>query len=426
MNIAMVTNTYLPHVGGVANSVHTFAEAYRAKGHTVTVIAPEFEDAPEKEADVIRVPALQHFNGSDFSVSLPLVPPLTRKMKARKPDLFHSHHPFLLGDTALRMAATLGKPLIFTYHTMYEHYTHYVPADSPVIRRFAKKLAVEYCNLCDHVIAPSDSVREIIQGRGVTAPISVIPTGIDPNRFADGDGDAFRAAWGLPAEAVVVGHVGRLAREKNGVFLASALAAFIREQPEQRRALIVGAGPADKEMREVFEKAGIADRAIFPGKLTGRALADAYRAMDLFAFSSKTETQGMVLAEAMAAEKPVVALDAPGARDIVRDRANGRLVMEERVDAFADAVRWMAQRSEQERAAFRAEARRTAEAVSVDVCTDAALKVYEEVLATWRVPDATEFGPWNSIRLRLQQEWEIWNERINALESALSDEEDRA
>ncbi len=424
MNIVMVTNTYLPHVGGVANSVHAFAEAYRQRGHTVTVMAPEFENMPESESDVIRVPAIQNFNGSDFSISLPVTPMVTRKVKALQPDLIHSHHPFLLGDTALRMATALGKPLVFTYHTMYEHYTHYVPADSPTIRRFAKQLATEYCNLCDHVVAPSESVRDLLRERGVETPVSVVPTGIDPDRFAGGDGAAFRAQWEIPRNRIVAGHVGRLAPEKNGVFLANALVGFIRANPERHGALIVGSGASERDMRRIFELAGVSDRALFTGKLTGRDLANAYRAMDFFAFASTTETQGMVLAEAMAAGNPVVALDAPGAREIVHDKKNGRLVMSQEIGPFLDVLVWMAERTSNEMKALREEARRTAKGVSIDHCADAALDVYESVLARAGVARMREPDPWETMRTRLHREWEIWSERFSALETALTDEED--
>ena len=424
MNIVMMTNTYRPHVGGVANSVHAFAEAYRQRSHSVTVIAPEFENMPERESDIIRVPAIQNFNGSDFSISLPVTPMITRKVKALHPDLFHSHHPFLLGDTALRMATTLGKPLVFTYHTMYEHYTHYVPADSPTIRRFAKQLAAEYCNLCDHVIAPSESVRDLLRERGVETPVSVVPTGIDPDRFAGGDGAAFRAQWEIPRDRIVAGHVGRLAPEKNGIFLANALVGFIRANPERHGALIVGSGSSERDMRRIFEFAGVSDRALFAGKLTGRDLANAYRAMDFFAFASTTETQGMVLAEAMAAGNPVVALDAPGAREIVHDKKNGRLVMAQEIEPFQGALVWMAERPPDEMNGLREEARRTAKGVSIDHCADRALDVYESVLVRANGARVRKPDPWETIRKRLHQEWEIWSERFSALETAMTHEKD--
>ena len=222
MKIAMFTNTYLPHVGGVARSVKTLEDACRRQGHEVRVIAPEFEGS-EDSPDVLRVPAIQHFNGSDFSVQLPMPNIIREYMEDFRPDLIHSHHPFLLGDAALREAWKMRVPIVFTHHTLYERYTHYVPLDSPALKRVAVQLTTEYCNLCDQIIAPSESIERLLLDRGVTTSIRTIPTGIDTGYFAAGNGARFREQAGIPPDAKVIGHVGRLAREKNLRFLAGSI-----------------------------------------------------------------------------------------------------------------------------------------------------------------------------------------------------------
>jgi glycosyltransferase involved in cell wall biosynthesis len=136
MRILMVTNTFTPHVGGVARSIETFTKSLRENGHHVLTIAPTFEDSPEHEQQVVKVPAKQRFNGSDFSVVYPFGDSLAEAVRSFAPDLVHSHHPFLLGGTALRMARVEDVPLIFTHHTMYEQFTQYVPGDSPALKRF--------------------------------------------------------------------------------------------------------------------------------------------------------------------------------------------------------------------------------------------------------------------------------------------------
>src|SRR5690606_20017087 len=192
MNIVFLTNTYLPHVGGVARSVSAFAETYRSLGHKVLIVAPEFAETMPDEVDVIRVPALQNFNASDFSVALPIPTGLSDDVKAFGADIIHTHHPFLLGMTAVRLARFLNLPLVFTHHTLYEQYTHYVPGDSQAFKTFIIELATRYANLCDHVFAPSESIADLIIERGVTKPVSVIPTGVDLERFAAGERDAGR------------------------------------------------------------------------------------------------------------------------------------------------------------------------------------------------------------------------------------------
>ena len=184
----MFTNTYLPHVGGVARSVSTYEEEFRRRGHDVRIVAPQFEGAMESTEHVLRTPAIQNFNGSDFSVTIPQPGLIAEFLDGFRPDILHSHHPFLLGDAALRAAWTRRLPLVFTHHTLYEQYTHYVPLDSEALQRVAIQMATEYCNLCTHVIAPSQSIAELLVQRGVTTPITVIPTGIDLDFFGSGDG----------------------------------------------------------------------------------------------------------------------------------------------------------------------------------------------------------------------------------------------
>src|SRR5690606_25583004 len=235
---------------GVARSVQTLEEECRKRGHDVKVVAPEFTDA-EESPHVLRVPAIQHFNGSDFAVRLP-APTLVRDfMDDFQPEVIHSHHPLLLGDTALRQAWRMEVPVVFTHHTLYERYTHYVPLGSPTLKRMAIQLATEYCNLCSAVIAPSRSIRDLLVERGVTVPIVPIPTGVDTDFFSSGDGDRFRRREGLPEEALVIGHVGRLAAEKNLEFLAEALALFLKER-RVAVCLLVGEGNTGEPMETIL------------------------------------------------------------------------------------------------------------------------------------------------------------------------------
>ena len=341
MNIVMFTNTFTPHVGGVARSVETFMNAYRQTGHRVLVVAPEFSDMPQYEADVMRIPAVQNFNGSDFSVVLPVAGLLTETISELQPDIVHSHHPYLLGMTALRVARFHKLPLVFTHHTRYEDYTHYVSGDSVTFRRFVIEMATQYANLCDQVFAPSESIAALLQDRGVPAPIAVVPTGIEEERFAHGNGQRFREAIGIPGDALVVGHLGRLAPEKNLEFLAEAVAAFLQTEP-RAHFLVVGKGPSQDDILAIFTRAGLASRLHFGGILERSQLADAYHAMNIFAFASESETQGLVLAEAMMAGLPVVALDAPGVQEVVRDGYNGRMLTDKTLPAFVSALSWVA------------------------------------------------------------------------------------
>ncbi|MBI3117773.1 MAG: glycosyltransferase [Candidatus Hydrogenedentes bacterium] len=420
MNIVMMTNTYLPLVGGVAQSVHRFTTSLRSRGHNVLVVAPTFDGAPETEQDVVRVPAVQNFNGSDFSVILPLPLNLTTTMEDFDPDLFHSHHPFLLGDSALRKAAARQAPIVFTHHTMYEEYVHYVPLEAGTLREFVKELSTGYANLCDHVIAPSESIKDILLERGVTTPISVVPTGVDIKAFSEGDRGGFRQAHNIPEKAFVIGHVGRLAPEKNLEFVAEAAAKFLAEH-RGAWLVVVGGGPSQEPMEKILNETGVGGRVVFAGKLVGQQLVDAYHAFDVFAFGSKSETQGMVLVEAMTAGTPVVGLEAPGVREVVRDKCNGRLIREEEVDAFVEGLRWVASFEGEERRQLRDGVLATAQEFSMNASAAKIERVYEQTVQEYQRRAALEFSDWKVLLGRIEREWDLWANRFAAARAAYTE-----
>ncbi|MEX0743996.1 MAG: glycosyltransferase [Phycisphaeraceae bacterium] len=413
LKILMLTNTYLPHVGGVARSVHSFGEALRKRGHRVKIVAPTFDQAPRREAHVLRVPAIQNFNGSDFSIRLPVPGLLAWAMEEFKPDLIHAHHPFLLGDTALRLARWHNLPLVFTHHTMYEQYTHYVPGDSPVMKQFIIRLATDYCNLCDHVIAPSESIRDMLRERGVEQPITTIPTGIDATVFGTGDGTPIRQQYHMPTGAFVIGHVGRLAPEKNLPLLARATASVAKAH-NHVHVLFIGSGPSERAIREAFQQQGVSNRLHMTGSLSGQSLVDAYHAMDLFGFASLSETQGMVLAEAMTAGVPVVAIDAPGAREVVVDGETGRLLPKPDEAALRDAMATFAQCPANTLRQFGEAAKERAKTFSLDQCTQRLVDLYECILNADMPANRPVDNGWTRTLRMIETEWNLWNSRTEA------------
>lgn len=423
MKICLMTNTYLPHVGGVARSVSTFASEYLRLGHEVLVVAPSFSGPdlpPRQEAIVERVAAIQNFNGSDFSVRLPLAATLSDRLDRFAADIVHSHHPFLLGDTALRIASNRSIPVVFTHHTRYEDYVHYVPFASPALRKAAIELSTEYANLCDGVIAPSASIANLIRRRGVTVPIAIVPTGIDTAAFARGDRRRARQRLGIPDNAFVVGHVGRLAPEKNLRYLAEAVGSALERRPAARF-LVVGTGPAESILRDAFDGRGIGDRLVLAGSMTGRRLHDAYKAMDAFAFSSKSETQGLVVAEAMAAGLPVIALRASGVREVVRDGRNGFLLPDRAPAAeFAERIHQVMKRQALQQR-FSSAALETAAEFARERCARQALDFYEQIRqATRRQRLLTERSPWLMLQRRIEIEWDLLTRNARAVTTAFA------
>lgn len=419
MRILMMTNTYAPIMGGLEKSIESFTLELRRRRHKVHIVVPEYEGAPENEKGIVRLPAVQHFNGTDFSVNLPVPGILTDLADVFKPEIIHAHHPFLVGDLALRMAGQYHIPLVFSYHTMFEQYTHYLPLDNEASKAFITELAAGFANLADQVIAPSGSVRDVLLKRGVETPIDIVPTGVS-RKFEQGDGRKARQRFKIPSDAFVVGHVGRLAPEKNPQFLCEAVALFLKKR-EKSVFLVVGDGPSRTEMEDFFRGAGLSDRVFFPGAQEGKRLFDAYHAIDLFAFASLSETQGLVLTEAMAAGVPVVALDGPGVRDVLKDMENGRLLPEQDAADFAAALDWYLGLSVSEKKNLIACSRKTAEEFSVERMTDRLLEVYRTAALRNLRHRGDQDSPWHIMMGRVKTEWEMLTNLGKAAKAAVAE-----
>jgi glycosyltransferase involved in cell wall biosynthesis len=273
------------------------------------------------------------------------------------------------------------------------------------------------------VIAPSESLAEVLREQGVTSPIEVIPTGIDRERFGKGEGAAFRASRNIPAGAFVVGHVGRLAPEKNLEFLTRAVARFLTARPTAHF-LLVGAGPSLDPIREISEimaDGNVENRFHAEGAMQMPELVDAYHAMDVFAFASQSETQGMVLTEAMASGLPVVAVDAMGVREVVRDKKNGRLMQHEDEHEFASALEWIAKAPPARRQKLRIAARDTAEAFSMPRCAERLVALYGRLASEKRRGGEIEDSFWQTAVRRFAEEWKIWANVSQAAGHALSE-----
>ncbi len=404
MNILMMTNTYKPLLGGLEKSVESFAKEFRSKGHRVVIVTPECEGM-EMEKDVIRVPALQNFNGSNFSIQLPIPSVLEQALESFQPDIIHSHHPFLIGDTALRVASKYNVPLVFTHHTLYEENVHYLPGDEESLKRFVIELSTGYANLADHVFFPSESVMQMAKDRGVESSMEVVPTGIDTKVFARGAGKSFRKKLNIPTDAFVIGHIGRLASEKNLEFLMQAAAQFLKNNA-QAHLLIGGKGPSEEKMREILTQTGVIDRLHFAGVVKGKDLVNAYHAMDTFIFASQSETQGLVVTEAMAAGVPVVAVDAPGIREVVKDKINGRLLTQENMDDFVTALEWIKKLPKNKVSVMKKACKETAESFSMDRSRDKVLAIYTNLsIQAGFCRKPSEESDWASVGRLIQTQW---------------------
>ena len=329
LRIAFFTNYYHPVVNGVVRSVASFREILTKQGHNVFIFAQSVNDYKDEEPFIFRYPSLSLPMQVDIPAVIPVSPFIDQLLPSLKLDVIHTHHPILVGQAAANKAADLNIPLVFTFHTQYWEYTHYVPLLQEAIKEFLKTAIHnwlrDYMRKCQHIVIPSESIKDIlIRDYGLEDCYTVIPTGTDLRPFLRADGKGLRQNQGWQDDKVIVS-VGRLAHEKNWETLLRAVAQVYPQHPDLRLVLI-GDGPDRQTLESLAMELGIAGRVTFTGQLPFEQTPAYLKAADLFAFASVTETQGLVTIEAMAAGLPVVAVDGSGTHDIVDHGKQGCLV----------------------------------------------------------------------------------------------------
>lgn len=336
MRVGLFTNNYLPFRGGVTTAVETLRLGLEALGHRVWVFAPAAQPPHPDPPFVFRYPSIPAPTYPGFSVPLPVSRRLGRLARDLALDVVHVHHPFLLGVTGRRLARRQRRPLVFTYHTRYEKYAHYVPLPARLVRSLAVRLACRFADSADLIVAPSDHVADMLRQRGVGAPVTVIPTGVDLELFSPGSRERARRRLGLPAEGLICLYTGRLDREKSLERVLDSFESVAAAVPTTTLHL-VGKGSHSQALEQRAAALRAGRRIVFHGGLARESLPDYYRAADLFLFASETETQGLVLAEAHACALPAVAVRASGVDEVVTDGETGLLTKGE-TGEMADAA----------------------------------------------------------------------------------------
>lgn len=336
MRVALFTNNYLPFRGGVTTAVETLRRGLEELCHRVWVFAPASRPPVSDPPWVFRYPSIPAPTYPGFALALPFSRRLYGMARALEPDIVHAQHPFLLGPAARRFARRHRRPLVFTYHTRYEKYAHYVPLPERLVAALAVRLSCRFAASTDLVVAPSERIAETLRTRGVTAPVAVVPTGVPLDLFRPGDRGEAKRRLGLPADALLCLYVGRLDREKSVDRIIDAFG-FIADAVPGARLSLVGQGSHEAAARRRAEVSSARDRIWFHGGMARETLPVFYRAADLFLFASETETQGLVLAEAHACGLPAVAVRASGVDEVVRDGETG-LLTKAAPGEFADAA----------------------------------------------------------------------------------------
>ena len=377
MRIAQFTESYRPVINGAAVAVDAIADA-QALEHHVEVFAPRFPGHTDTKT-VHRFPSYSFPGHRDYPLAFPFSASIGRHFKKAAFDVVHTHSPFALGQVGRRWARRQGIPLVTTYHTLYVEYAHYAKAIPPAISRaYLKSLTRRYCNACDAVAVPTGPIRDVLLGYGVTRPIEVIPTGLALKPPHARDRVCLQERWGIPAEAPLALYAGRLAQEKNLELLFHAFARVAREAPDAWL-LLCGDGPYRAQAERMAREAGAGERIVFAGFVAPEEMPRIYAAADVFAFCSRTDTQGLVLIEAKAAGLPVVSVGAFGPTEVVSDGVDGFLVPDD-MEVFGAALLRLLQRPELRQAMSEA-ALREVRRFSIEETARAYLRLYEAARA---------------------------------------------
>jgi len=365
LTIGMFTDSYSPEINGVVTSIAGSVQNLRRRGHRVLVVAPAHDGVAERDPDVFRFRSTPFPFYRQMRMAFPLPAKLMLSLPRMPFDVIHTHSLFFVGCLGAFLAQRRGTPLAFTYHTRWTEYSHYMPWSQQLTKAQAVWISREFCNRCTSVIAPTRGMADMLRGYAVERPIAVIPTGVDLDAFRGGspDPEAIRAAAGGP----IVLYAGRLGREKNLDLLLDAFA-VVANRVGDARLVVVGCGPYEDKLRARAAALPCAARISFTGPLDKPELGSYYRSADVFAFASVTETQGLVLAEAMAHGVPVAAVDCPVSREVVSGDAG--LLAADRPESFAAAIEALLRCDAPERARRRGAALAAATPFSIDALTD--------------------------------------------------------
>ncbi len=381
MNVGLFTESYVPQVNGVANTVQLLKRGLEERGHTAHVFAPTVAGHRDDEANVHRLPQLASFRPVEkllkFELDWQIPSPTLSRYRAVMDalDIVHTHHMFVIGLAAARYARRRSIPTVFTNHTNYGQFDAIIRSGGLfglAVRRWFGVVS----NLTTGMVTPGQRMKAQLRGFGVRTEITTIPNAVDLSKFgapAAGAVAALRQRYGIGPDERVLLYVGRLSREKNLVFLLESLAPLLREEADVR-AVFVGDGKLRADLERASRALGVAGRTLFTGYVPFEQVHDYFYLGDMFVTASLSEVFPLTVIEGLAASLPVVAIDAVGTGDIVEDGQNGLLVSEDQ-EEFAAATRRLLQDHDLRRR-LSTGASASVGRLSIASCVDAHLALY--------------------------------------------------
>ncbi len=376
LKIALFSDSAFPILNGVSVSIDSLIKEFRAKGHSVFLYTSSHWMHADSDPNITRFLALETPWTKNYPLAFPPFYPWFHEFKQRTFDLVHTHTPFTIGFVGLRWAQSCEIPIVSTYHTHYDKYVHYVPFFPK--RYLQYKIAKHthyYYNEVQHVITPSQASLQWLMRHRVHTPISVIPTGVHKPPLLDRA--QIRARLGVAPERKILLYAGRIADEKNLDLLLDALGLVFNQIPQCEQ-WIVGDGPARQKTLVRARQLGLGDRVRFFGFLDPKTLSEIYACADLFLFPSVTETQGLVVLEAMSHGLPSIVVQGGGASEAVKQGING-LIVTNNPDALANQAIQLIKNPELLESLSKG-ALKTAEIYSVENMAQRVLDIYAQAI----------------------------------------------
>jgi 1,2-diacylglycerol 3-alpha-glucosyltransferase len=338
LRVGIFSDSYHPYVSGVVRSIEILKDELEQLGHDSYIFAPNYPFA-SKEKNVYRYMSVPAPTQRSYFLPIPFSPRLRSQVKKLGLDIIHVHSPFLLGSLGKHISKRFNLPLIFTYHTLYHRYAHYLPIGKGFTSNMINNWNKNFCNQCDRIIAPSLFVKTLIEKNGITTAVDVVPTGLtDSYYYANDDVSWLRKKFNLNKNEKILLYVGRLGKEKNLFFLIEAMKEILKYKPFTRL-LIVGTGPEESNLKMLCHTQNLQDNILFSGQINQQELLKCYTGADIFTFASQTETQGLVVGEAKASGLPVVCLYSPCMSEMIFNGKDGFLV--HNLEAFIEKVLYL-------------------------------------------------------------------------------------
>jgi|LSQX01.2.fsa_nt_gb glycosyltransferase involved in cell wall biosynthesis len=339
--IGIFTDSYHPYISGVVRSIELLKEELESRGHEAFIFAPNYPSASQSpEKNVFRYFSIPAPTQRNFFLPIPLSPRLPFLVNTLKLDVVHVHTPFLLGSLGTIIAKRFNLPLIFTFHTLYHFYAHYLPFGKNVSAEIIKKWNKGFCNRCDLIIAPSLFVKTLMEEYGITKPVDVIPTGINSAYYSANHGSRewLKERFNLNHKDRILLYVGRLGKEKNINFLIEAMEDIAITMPHVKL-LIVGTGAEESSLKLLCYRKNLQQNVLFCGQVSHSELLKCYAGADIFTFPSQSETQGLVVGEAKAAGLPVVCRYSPCLSEMIFNDKDGFLV--HTLQGFIEKIKYL-------------------------------------------------------------------------------------